>query len=65
MTTWPQNWTRIPTLRLRNAALRNAEQAAAECARRRAEREEVDAYLSEHARSSRRLPSDPGGVFTI
>jgi hypothetical protein len=43
--TWPTNWTRIPTLSLRNAALRNAEAAAAECARRRRDREETEAYL--------------------
>lgn len=49
---WPTNWTRIPTLSLRNAALRNAEKAAAECARRRREREEVEAYVT--ARASRR-----------
>lgn len=42
---WPANWTRIPSLRLRNAAVENARKAAAECARRRREREEVEAYL--------------------
>ena len=44
---WPTNWTRIPTLRLRNAAVENARAAAAECARRRQEREEADRAMAE------------------
>lgn len=45
MTDWPTNWTRIPTLAMRNKALRNAEAAAAECARRRREREAAEEVL--------------------
>ena len=59
MTPWPINWTRIPTLNLRNHALLNAQAAAAECARRRREREEVDAYLASRA------PSVPRGTAQV